>query len=364
MKTLISLIFLIGIWSIANGQFVPTGMAYQGRLTDASGNPSPDGTGYEIEVRLWTTATGGTTPIWAARYSGVPVKGGAFSLVLGAAGGVAIGGAIPDLTTVFTTTPTTYLGLTVTKGATGVAVSTTSEVLPRQQLFSSPYALMADSAAKVQADGVLSTSIKDGEVKTGDIALNAVTTPAIADGAITSSKLYSGAAASNLTQGSISPDRIASEYAVFEDRRPSGTSAGSAATGWVTRIIGSTPVAISGSSITLVDNSSFSLQPGTYFIEADCPTLQALNHQAAIFAASNLTTAVMLGTSSQARIDSASGPHFSTSNLRGYLTVTGSATTYVLRQYLPSGGELGRPIYQVSSGQQEVYSRIHILKVK
>lgn len=144
---LICLILSLACGSIVLGQTtVPSGMTYQGRLTDANSNPLPDGNGYEVEVRLWTTSTGGTTPIWAARYSGIPLKSGAFSLILGSAGGAAIGGAIIDLKTVFSTSPSTYLGLTITKNGGGVAISNPSEILPRQQLLSSPYAFQSEKA--------------------------------------------------------------------------------------------------------------------------------------------------------------------------------------------------------------------------
>lgn len=51
----------------------PTGITYQGRLTDASNAPVPHGAGYAIEVRLWSARTG-VTLLWGTRYTGVPLQ--------------------------------------------------------------------------------------------------------------------------------------------------------------------------------------------------------------------------------------------------------------------------------------------------
>lgn len=167
--------------------------------------------------------------------------------------------------------------------------------------------------------------------------------------------------ASNITPGSITTDRLSQEYAVFEERMPSGTSPALGIAGWNTRAIGSAPIAISGTSITLVSSNAFTLQPGVYFVDAECPAVQVDLHQAAIFDTSNSTTAVLVGSSAQSRITNASGPHYSTSNVSGYITVSSSPHTYQLRHFLTGGTELGRA---VSSGQVEVYARIHIRRVR
>ena len=43
---------------------VPDDLTYQGRLIDTSGKGSPEGTRYEVEVRLWPTAAGGGMALW------------------------------------------------------------------------------------------------------------------------------------------------------------------------------------------------------------------------------------------------------------------------------------------------------------
>ena len=101
----------------AHAQSVPAGMTYQGRLTDASNSPVPDGSGYEIEVRLWSASTGGTL-LWGTRYTGVPLKSGAFNLILGSGGTPISGATTTDLKSTFSTVPI-YIGITMTKRITG-----------------------------------------------------------------------------------------------------------------------------------------------------------------------------------------------------------------------------------------------------
>jgi hypothetical protein len=156
---------------------------------------------------------------------------------------------------------------------------------------------------------------------------------------------------------------LSQEYAVFEDRRPSGVSPNAGVSGWNKRVFGTT-VASSGTSISLASSSSFTLQPGTYLVEAVCPALQAGLHQAAVFESTepaNSTIAVLIGGSAQSKIENASGPHYGTSNVTGYITVSGSAKTYEVRHYLNSNADLGRP---TESGLPEVYARVHIRKMQ
>ncbi len=176
----------------------------------------------------------------------------------------------------------------------------------------------------------------------------------LADGAVTASKI---------APGTISGDRLSQEYAVFEDRKPSGTDPDPGNEGRNTRVIGSAPVAISGSSISLVGNNAFTLQPGVYFIEAECPASQARLHKAAIFDSTDLTTAVLVGSSAQSQIEQASGGNWGTSNVWGYINVSGGAKTYLLRHYVSGGGSWRLGI-AVSSGQFEVYARLHIVKIQ
>lgn len=241
-------------------QMVPVGMTYQGRLSDASGAPVPDGIGYEIEIRLWNSSTGGTL-LWGARYTGVPLKIGAFNLILGSGGTPISGAATTDLKTAFSSA-NVHLGLTATKNASGASIPSPAEILPRQQIFSTPYAFRAETAAAVQTDGVLSSAIKDGEVMSADIADAAVTTSKLPAAVIDNSKI---------AQQTITPDRFAPVIAVFSQQQANGTNPQQAIRGWQKRELNTTD-ALVGTGITLNDTSDqISLVAGVYEVHAEVP---------------------------------------------------------------------------------------------
>ncbi len=243
MKILILLLSLS--FSCLVAQPVPPLANYQGRLTEASGNPVVDGTGYEVEVRLWSAATGGSSPLWAARYSGVPLKGGAFNLILGSPEGFLIGGAATnDLAAAFNS-PDVYLGITVTKSANGSAIANPSEILPRQQWMTAPFAFRAAKSA-------FSESIGNGSVTAEKIAAGAVTTDKIA-------------------AGTVSPQKLDPCYLALSEQQPSGTPPQAPLRGWQKRAFNNIE-SVSGNRIAVDDTQDrFSLEPGTYEITATVP---------------------------------------------------------------------------------------------
>lgn len=256
----ITSILLLLSTGLVGAQTVPTAIAYQGRLTDASTAPVPDGTGYEIEVRLWSAPTGGTL-LWGSRYTGVPLKSGAFNLILGSGGTPIPGATTTDLKAAFNA-PTIHLGLTTTKSATGASLLSPSEILPRQQIFSTPYAFRAETAANIQTDGVLSSTIKDGEVKNADIATDAVNGAKIAGQSISNT---------HIVPGSIMPDRLSPTVSVFSQQQANGTSPQTAKRGWQKRELNTAEVSI-GSGIVLDDaTDQISLAAGVYEIHAEVP---------------------------------------------------------------------------------------------
>lgn len=340
----------------------PAGMSYLGRITDASGNSMPDGTGYEIEVRLWTASTGGTTPIWGARYAGVPVKAGAFNLVLGAPGGTAIGGAISDLKTVFTTSPATHLGVTVTKNANGSSVASPTEILPRQQLLSFPYAFRAELAARADI------------ATTADI--NAVNQAAIQDGAVLRAKIQAGAvdgtkiagqsvASAHIVPASIEPDRLAPDYAIFVDQKSKGVGGGQSIAGsWQKRSL-NTVAASMGSSITL-SNSTITLQPGTYLVEGDAPAF-GIGRTCAAVRKGGTTTIVIQGTSdyTQGSYDHSFYMISVRSVIRGQIVVSSQPETFEIWQFTEGTigtGDLGVPVNV--TGAAEVYTSVKITRIR
>lgn len=84
MKRLILALGLLAVFAaptVSRAQVIPTPslMNYQGRLTNPSGNPAPDGT-YLVRFSLWTAASGGTEK-WSQTFNPVNVKNGTFAVV-------------------------------------------------------------------------------------------------------------------------------------------------------------------------------------------------------------------------------------------------------------------------------------------
>jgi len=274
MKLIIFALALLS--SVCFGQSpTPAITNFQGRITDANGVAAPNGTGYEMEFRIWSASTGGTL-IWGARYTGLSLQNGAYSVILGS-GGTAISGAqTTDLSQAFTATGR-YLGITVTKNAQGVAVANPSEMLPRQQYLSVPFAFNANAAGSVLPNGVDSAAIKDGSVTTTDIADSAVTAAKINDGAVTSTKMAATSVGTTALQdgaitkqkiaaNTLTPDLLSPDIAVISYRVPSGTGPGAVPIrGWQVRSL-NTVESNSGPSVAL-SSSRITLQPGTYRVD-------------------------------------------------------------------------------------------------
>lgn len=133
-------------------------IAYQGRLADASGDPLTDTV--NMTFRLYAVASGGA-PLWEEQWTGansVQVSDGLFNVMLGSVN--AIGHAV------ITGNSNLFLGITV---------GTDSEMSPRVQLGSVPFATQA-------------LTVPDGSI----------TTEKLADGSVTSAKLETDLAAQNV----------------------------------------------------------------------------------------------------------------------------------------------------------------------
>jgi len=116
-----------GANTVASGTQLGDGFVYQGRLTDANGNPVSDGT-YNMVFNLYDAATGGT-PLQTKTYN-VTVTNGLFSQVLEFGSGYFTGEA-------------RYLG---------IQVGTDAEMTPRQAIYAVPYAYSLKPGAMVEGD--------------------------------------------------------------------------------------------------------------------------------------------------------------------------------------------------------------------
>lgn len=164
-------------------QHVPGLMNYQGYLADPStGVAYKDGI-YTLECRIYNAATSGTC-LWGGKYS-VYVKGGYFNMMLGDNSASAL-----DTTPMPTygntelwkalwgssaTDTTRYLGVKPLENANNVRISSPTEITPRQQLLSSPFAFRAEHAQ--YADGSQSDfSVTGGLTVNGSTTLKGATT--------------------------------------------------------------------------------------------------------------------------------------------------------------------------------------------
>jgi len=125
-------------------QSVPSLINYQGKLTDAAGNPLPNGT-YGVAFRIWNKKNGaeaGNQLIWGQEYS-VATVNGTFNVILGSSAGLpVIGAQTSDLGAAFTESER-YFGLTITRNPDASPVGNPQEITPRQRILSAPYAVMS-----------------------------------------------------------------------------------------------------------------------------------------------------------------------------------------------------------------------------
>jgi hypothetical protein len=202
---------------------VPAAINYQGHLTDTLGNAVPSGY-YEIQFRIWDDATLANAGdlIWGRSFPLHVVTNGLFNILLTDDGGL-ITTPFPPLTDSLLDAfsgPDRYLGLTVTT-SNGTAV-TESEISPRQQLASAPFAIQAQTANAVVAGGIQDTMLQSESVTTPKIATSAVTTEKIADNAVTTSKIADNAVTtSKIADNAVTTNKIANN-AVTVDKIANG----------------------------------------------------------------------------------------------------------------------------------------------
>ena len=133
------LLFLAAL--LASGQSVPQLIAYQGRLTNASGIPL-DGVSVDLTFRFYSAETAGALYLTVSQ-PGVQVSKGVYNVLIGS------GAITPG-------TETTLAGVFQKHGEVwmSVQVGTDPEMTPRSLITSVPYALQAQSVQSVDASAI------------------------------------------------------------------------------------------------------------------------------------------------------------------------------------------------------------------
>jgi hypothetical protein len=132
-----------------------TTISYQGRLTNASGQPLT--AKLPMVFSLYAAPTGGT-PVWSesrTETNTVPVTSGLFNVLLGSVTPINISLLNRDL----------WLG---------IAVNGDPEMTPREKLASVPYAARAGLAQTVPDRSITTTNLRDGSVTTAKLSSGAV----------------------------------------------------------------------------------------------------------------------------------------------------------------------------------------------
>ena len=140
-------------------------------------------------------------------------------------------------------------------------------------------------------------------------------------------------------------------YAVICDQKSLGTDGGTFTAGaWRTRDLNTELIDADG--IVSISSNQFTLQAGTYFVEASAPAYKTNRHMIQLYQTSGSATNIQEGTSMYA---SAGGAGFNVAHLFARVTISG-ATTYEIRHYAEStettfgfgiGTDLSTEIYTV-----------------
>jgi hypothetical protein len=170
----------LGLTTLASGQTsaVPSGISYQGKVSNSNGTLVGAGTPVNrlVIFRIWSHATNSTlSDLVFSEQQTVTISEGEFSVIIGQ--GVAVSGTPLGYSESTKGTPTVTIGsTTVFGGATrylGVTVDDGSsnadpEASPRQQLVTSAYAFRAKYAETVGSNGTNTlTALDNGNVGIG-----------------------------------------------------------------------------------------------------------------------------------------------------------------------------------------------------
>lgn len=201
---------------------VPGTISYQGRVTNADGTlvGASTATNRTVIFRIWdsSSVSGAANLLYSERQT-VPIFKGEFSVLVGT------GEAVTGSPRGFDEVPkklasladpalwngsTRFLGVTVCDAGT----DTGTEVSPRQQIASTAFAIKAQTAEKIVANGITADMIAPNAITAVQLAPNTITASQIANGTITASQIAPNAitasqiANGTLTTAQLAPDSI------------------------------------------------------------------------------------------------------------------------------------------------------------
>ena len=158
-------ILILGSCLVALAE-VPQIISYQGRLTDASGEPVGDDL-YILEFRIYGSEAGADL-LWSSAEQKVDIAEGLFTYNLGS--------NTPFPKELFTTAGERYLA---------IVVSGEPESTPRIRLVAGPYSLQASVASDLECyECITSTELDDDAVTASKLANNAVLGSNVIDGSL------------------------------------------------------------------------------------------------------------------------------------------------------------------------------------
>ena len=150
-----------------------------------------------------------------------------------------------------------------------------------------------------------------------------------------------------------------SSYAIIADQKSQGTDGGASTGGtWHTRDLNTELADPDG--IVSISSNQFTLQAGSYFIEARAPSYQPTRHRLKLYQTSGSAADVAFGTNEYSHYGSSASAIQTTAFLSCRITIS-TATTYEIRHYIQTtkaGNGLG---VAVSQGV-ELYCLVKIFK--
>ena len=221
------------------------------------------------------------------------------------------------------------------------------------------------TASSFHGDGSELTGIDSSAISSGgSVKIQANSSGATVTGVLTATNVSvgssvtatsffgSGAGLTGISAG------LFSSYAIFADQKSQGTDGGASTGGtWHTRDLNTELSDPDG--IVSISSNQFTLQAGSYFIEARAPSYQPTRHKLKLYQTSGSAADVAFGTNEFMSYGSGTAVQ-TTAFLSCRITIS-TATTYEIRHYIQnskSGNGLG---VAVSQGA-ELYCLVKIFK--